>query len=783
MIQKTALWKAGIWVVLALGIDASWPCSDERLIRTSVSFHSREEVTGNLLTYKEEEPVLVQHPCKSDYLTAASPALYLGEKIFLSLDGFESSLQPLTISNALVPSPAVVSSAVFVQDTRLLIVINGEVYLYFYKHWKNWKKSEGINAHVTLVATTDCCYSTKDKICHNIRNEILVYEPGHSTEDSNIFYSVDGGYTFRYLFLLQKSHSILISLYNFVSLSLWGYLYNDTDASEESAFFMFSGAKYTAARKSELFYLKVHKNEPIMSIIPPGLRGYLIIWTKDTFIFSVNNGLTTEPIVIHPTNDYANVTVPLHDDGLCQVAVSKSEIAALSKNQKLFYGTLDLVTLDLVLIGNKNSSKSMEPCEVLMFDDTGMLSILSPVPSNITGYYNFHKCTINIQATLMTVRPYLQPCPVQIFRGDFHNKMYYIDMKQKLYFNVTFVPKPGTGVFPYVTVSNPHVLGFQAQVEQDGYTYDGNTKYRLQIELMQQQFSGMATPDFQDSLIEGRLSTVTVDIYSKGPFCIDMHPLTALIATSCPPTKHLRPFRNVTACSKGLLNELTLENYNYTIRQDVYDPQFLARKHLKQDDLYVTYDYFNFGCPILLYFDVPWLPILELWDDDKFVEYVSVDFVLYEINGMHTYNYLQTASQADCVSQPQNWSVMIMGPDGPDPGKAWSRINYHNCKETDKNKPLVTPSAEYQVLNINEKNRIVFSQYNGMYVFKVIVVDSLYSYCDLVTFVSVYVHGALPKGEINTAAALIGFLVLILGTILMGYFFPKYLRQNMIKLL
>lgn len=32
---------------------------------------------------------------------------------------------------------------------------------------------------------------------------------------------------------------------------------------------------------------------------------------------------------------------------------------------------------------------------------------------------------------------------------------------------------------PQVMVSNPHSLGLQAVIYEDGYTYDGNTKHRL----------------------------------------------------------------------------------------------------------------------------------------------------------------------------------------------------------------------------------------------------------------------------------------------------------------
>lgn len=49
---------------------------------------------------------------------------------------------------------------------------------------------------------------------------------------------------------------------------------------------------------------------------------------------------------------------------------------------------------------------------------------------------------------------------------------------------------------PQVSVSNPHSLGLQAVICEDGYTYDGNTKHRLNISLKQQHHWGRADPNF-----------------------------------------------------------------------------------------------------------------------------------------------------------------------------------------------------------------------------------------------------------------------------------------------
>ena len=51
--------------------------------------------------------------------------------------------------------------------------------------------------------------------------------------------------------------------------------------------------------------------------------------------------------------------------------------------------------------------------------------------------------------------------------------------------------------------------------------------------------------------------------------------------------------------------------------------------------------------------------------------------------------------------------------------------NYVSCLDSD-GPPLSEPTAQYQVLNKDSGNRVLFPEYNGMYIFKAIVVDPRY---------------------------------------------------------
>nr|XP_009681398.1 PREDICTED: cation channel sperm-associated protein subunit delta [Struthio camelus australis] len=721
------------------------------------------------VSYNRTKAILLQHPCNR-YSSWGKQKLsvYLGKDIFISMNTFESSLSPLSIPEEFEAKAAVVSAIAFVHVDRVSMVINGRVYMYF-KSTDRWVPSAGVSSSVSELSNVHCCYTGRDSQCEEMSWTLFAYDTGHSVSNSHIFLSKDGGYTFTRVQISTRERGVLLGVYNFISFALTGLLINATEEDKAGkaagAYFRYFGTEnnHISNYSSAAFHLLPKGPAKLWSIHSLGLRGFIILWTTDILLISSNNGLIMDKVTVMPTKKFPNTTFP--GSGLSLVTVSGSEIAILTQDRHIFYGSISLVTTVVYIARDKSIDLNTA---VMLFEERGWLTLLSPVISNFSQLYDFKKCRFNLQLAIWRSQ---QSCDVEILEGDFQNKIYYIDMHENLTLNAMFVPKPGKTSIPLVTVSNPHVLAFSAKILEEGLTYDGNTQYLLHINLQQQYFSGFAEHDFCDGLLDGELSTVTVDIPDKGIGCIDVAPLTALVAVSCPPTKHIRIFKNVTACDEGLIQEAVLKkNFTYTINYEIYDPQFLARPNIQQNSLQIKYDFKNLGCPALVYYKNPWVPILELWENGAFQKHVSAEFVVFEINGMHNYDYLLTANDANCFSQPQNWTSMLKEQESPDPHTAWTRRNYMSCKN--RNGPeLKWPSVKYQVLG-DDKNKIIFPPYNGLYVFKAIIVDKFYSYCDLSITFSIYVYGAFPRSYLNFQATLIGLLTLILVLILTGYFLP-----------
>nr|XP_013810096.1 PREDICTED: cation channel sperm-associated protein subunit delta [Apteryx mantelli mantelli] len=763
-------WLAAPWLWLCwLGSGGCLRCGDERLVYSITFAKDAKAARCTQVSYNRTKPILLQHPCSQYHFWGKQKiSVYLGKDIFISMTTFESSLSPLSIPEELEAKEAVVSAIAFVHTDRVSMVINGRVYLYF-KSPDRWVPSAGVSSSVSELSNVHCCYTGEDSQCKMVSWTLFAYDTGHSVSDSHIFLSKDGGYTFTRVQISTGEQGVLLGVYNFISFGLTGLLINRTEEDETGkaagAYFRYFGTEnnHMSSYSSAIFHLLSKGPAKLWSIHSLGLRGFIILWTTDILLISSNNGLIMDEVTVMPTKKFQNTTFP--DSGFSLVTVSRSEIAVLTQDRQIFYGSLSLVTTVVYIATDKSIDLNTT---VMLFEERGWLTLLSPVISNFSQLYDFKKCKFNLQLAIWRSQ---QSCDVEILEGDFQNKIYYIDMHENLTLNATFVPKPGKRSIPLVTVSNPHVLAFSAKILEIGFTYDGNTKYLLHIDLQQQYFSGFAEPDFCDGLLDGEISTVTVDIPDKGIGCVDVAPLTALVAVSCPPTKHIRIFKNITACDKGLIQEAVLKNnFSYTISYEIYDPQFLARPNIQQDNLQIKYDFKNLGCPLLVYYKNPWVPILELWENGAFQKHVSAEFVMFEINGMHNYDYLLTASDVNCFSQPQNWTALLKEQESPDPHTAWTRRNYMSCKN--RNGPeLKWPSVKYQVLG-GGKNKIIFPPYNGLYVFKAIIVDTFYSYCDLSITFSIYVYGAFPRSYLNFQATLISLLILILLLILTGYFLP-----------
>ncbi|XP_023620414.1 cation channel sperm-associated protein subunit delta [Myotis lucifugus] len=698
---------------------------------------------------------LIRHPCKKN------TALYLGQQLFFTRNNFESSLPPLSIPTSMQVGIPEVTSAHFA-GPLLLLVVNKKVYIYNYRA-NSWTASRGIYHPVSHISGDNCCYS-RHPFCLDVSNLIFAYLRGDELSKTNIYFSDRWAYKFMEYASVTQSEILrsLGGIFYFHSLSQAALLVIEQGQAKFG---------YSDHPLDRSFGLPFDYNGTLDVLIVPGQKGILIFWFEKSLLVSRNSGQLVFPVQVQegPATLYSSVLdagITIH----C-VAANENGLAVLTREDSLYYGSLGILTSVIVKLPHQNI---WSPQAALMFSDLGILEILTPLPDSEFPAFDFQKCSVNIQAVLMDPQLHIDLCKVEVLQGSFDNKMYTIDMNSKLELAAEMIPRPGTTPVPFAMVSNPHSLGLHVYNYEDGYTYDGNTRHRLNISLKQQHHWGRADTNFTSSIERATFSTITVDIANKEISCVDLKPLTALISIGCDLKKKIVVQNEISACSEGNLDPVVLQdNYSYVIEKEAYDPNLQGQK--ADQDLVVHYPYEKLGCPLLVPYDTPWKPVVELWQGEKFQEVVKAEYVLLEVNGLFTYTYSLTARTARCNSQPQNWSTIMKDFQG---FFTWDRENYVSCHDPNNNNPLQWPNVPYQILGGPTENKIIFDQRNGIYVFIIYIVDPYYSYCHLTTTFSIYVYGAFPLPILHPEITITLIMITILLSVWLAYMIPKWLNME-----
>ncbi|KAJ8030265.1 Cation channel sperm-associated protein subunit delta [Holothuria leucospilota] len=250
------------------------------------------------------------------------------------------------------------------------------------------------------------------------------------------------------------------------------------------------------------------------------------------------------------------------------------------------------------------------------------------------------------------------------------------------------------------------------------------------------------------------MSNIKISLLDPNPSCMASTSKTTHIVAGCPSYKSIR------------------------VRRDVYDPYFLqGTGDSDWSDLTVQYDYWKLGCPHRAYYGFVYKPVLELYEYNIFKEVVVTDFVLLEVHGMHNYHYTKTAEQAGCTRKPQSWLEMLSQQEEVNPYTAWTRENYEDCLSGSG--ATFDKQQSYEILSNGTSNGIKFSQYNGIYIFNVTVLDKDYSFCQLSTQFAVEVFGAFPKTQLSPLTIMMyTCLVGLIGTVLFYIIDVCYLRDG-----
>nr|XP_032657007.1 cation channel sperm-associated protein subunit epsilon [Chelonoidis abingdonii] len=160
-----------------------------------------------------------------------------------------------------------------------------------------------------------------------------------------------------------------------------------------------------------------------------------------------------------------------------------------------------------------------------------------------------------------------------------------------------------------------------------------------------------------------------------------------------------------------------------------------------------------------------------LYDGSAFVKTVEANFILWEIHGRSDYSYNSSMKQVGCLREAQTWISMLEEHENSTLDEIWGPQNYRSCFQSELG-PLGDLNQLYQIMNHSGYNSLIWpTEYSGIYVFRVKIVDPNFSFCDLTTIFAVRTYGIVESPNIGEVA---GFSILILsifgGILIVSYF-------------
>uniref|UniRef100_A0A8C0JHF0 Catsper channel auxiliary subunit epsilon n=1 Tax=Canis lupus dingo TaxID=286419 RepID=A0A8C0JHF0_CANLU len=343
-----------------------------------------------------------------------------------------------------------------------------------------------------------------------------------------------------------------------------------------------------------------------------------------------------------------------------------------------------------------------------------------------------------------------EKCPYVAFHNNIFSIFYFLDKGQNLSIWTQIVYPENMGLYIVVESYGPNILQ-----EKDQTHYEIALGYCTKT---------MTVTFFQNINYEA------VDDYFKL-----QHQNTGLVLVQVRPNEYARAcpiaqkvFQIAVGCDSNKF--ITVKGSN---EKCLFYRSYLRNQTSK--NLRVKYNWKKYGCPLRLDFGEKFHPLLQLYDNNGYVEDVEVNFIVWEIHGRNDYSFNNTMKKSGCLNEAQTWKSMTELNKHLPLEEAWGPENYKHCfsyaigKPGDLNQP-------YEIINKSNYNHLVWPEdHSGMYVFRVKILDPNYSFCNLTTVFAIETFGMIPSPSGYLVAAFLFVLMLLFFSILVLSYF-HYMR-------
>ncbi|XP_071833793.1 cation channel sperm-associated auxiliary subunit epsilon-like isoform X2 [Apostichopus japonicus] len=341
--------------------------------------------------------------------------------------------------------------------------------------------------------------------------------------------------------------------------------------------------------------------------------------------------------------------------------------------------------------------------------------------------------------------------------------LYYIDRNESLFLwsRLTYT----TSVYNDINVFNSKAKYISVN-ERSTVDYNHGRKTLNKSIVIQSSVDFYQSKDYNDSLQDATgLLTIQMKPLKAGVGCLTERSMTTHVAVGCPPGRHVRVHKPVQCTSFGTF----ILPSGSSIDED--GKAVLEAREVELD----TNEY---GCPLMSSHDTTFKPNLLLYEDDQFIEIVSVDYILYELQRRTDFTYNATQKEVGCRRPCQTWSHMkdSVGENSP---FIWGPSNYRRCF-VDDGTLEVSLDLPYEILNQTGLSALEWTknELDQLYIFHLTVVEPNYSFCSLNTQFAVVVQGSLVGTQSSNEMTLFIFVSFTAITLSLGIASYAFFRKE-----
>ncbi|XP_011368390.1 cation channel sperm-associated protein subunit epsilon [Pteropus vampyrus] len=475
----------------------------------------------------------------------------------------------------------------------------------------------------------------------------------------------------------------------------------------------------------------------------------LILWDKHRVYYCYHN-FTVTGVVQTPT-EFGNLSRLSHDSVINTVFTDYygNIIVKMENNVMFFFKTYTTDAIKLHLWINSQTKS-------LFFLNASGKIYLIYVFDDGTIYPQDYPLRLEIQS--IGSRSKSTECPFIVFYHNILYISYVLDKGHHLSFWAQIVYPENAGLYITMESYGPNILEEKSQV-----LYEIASGYCTKT---------MTVTFFQTENYEAVNDYFKLQQQNTGLLIVRVRP--SEYTKMCPAAQKV--FQVAVGCDFSKFIAIKGFNRKKCRWHDFF--YIIQKSYLRNQpskNLRVKYNWKKYGCPLRLNFREKFHPVVQLYNDDGYIEDVDVNFIVWEIHGRNDYSFNNTMKTSGCLNEAQTWKSMHELNKHLPLEDAWGPENYKHCfsyavgKPGDLNQP-------YEIINKSNYNHLVWPmQHTGMYVFRVKILDPNYSFCNLTAIFAIEIYGMISSPNGDLVIAFLFLLMLLFFSILVLSYF-HYMR-------